>query len=288
MLEVLEYVNEHYREDVRINQLAAIAGFSESHFRRVFKELTGKTLTLYLQVLRVEEACKLLKNKENSIDIFAENKAYLEKLEQERKQKHSITQEVVKIDRELKFIGQTLNTYLIFEDGQDVYIADQHAAHERIIFDKLNSALNNGNIASQPLLVPYILNVNMSEYTFLIDKIPLLNSMGIEITEFGRNSFKVSAIPTFLTDINLKNFFNDVLMDIDGLKSISVNELLLDKLAQKACKAAIKSGDRLSDIEIETLMQALKDNLGLKCPHGRPVAIKITRTEIDKWFKRIV
>ncbi len=234
---------------------------------------------------------KILDKKDTTdkVDIFAENKAYIEKLENERKQRQEEQiQEVVQIERELKFIGQALNTYLIFEDGQDLYLADQHAAHERIIFDRLNSALSKGEVLSQPLLVPYVLNVNSSEYSFLTEKISIINSMGIEMSEFGRNAFKISAIPAFLSDINLQNFFNDVLSNIDGLISITVNELLLDKLAQKACKAAIKSGDKLSDIEIETLMQALKNNLGLKCPHGRPVAVKITRTEIDKWFKRIV
>ena len=112
--------------------------------------------------------------------------------------------------------------------------------------------------------------------------------MGIEISEFGRNSFKISAVPTFLSDINLQKFFNEILGDLDTLKSLAINDVLFEKLAQKACKSAIKAGDKLSELEIDTLLNALKTNLGLKCPHGRPVAIKITRTEIDKWFKRIV
>ena len=88
--------------------------------------------------------------------------------------------------------------------------------------------------------------------------------------------------------MNLQNFFNEILSEIDSLKTFTVNDLLMEKLAQKACKSAIKSGDKLSEPEIQLLTDKLKDNLGLKCPHGRPVAIKITRTEIDKWFKRIV
>ena len=133
-----------------------------------------------------------------------------------------------------------------------------------------------------------MLNVNNEEYAFLTEKTNLLNDMGIEIAEFGRNAFKVSAVPAFLTEINLQKFFNDVLSDLNTLKNLSVNELLMEKLAQTACKAAIKSGDRLTEFEIKTLRDKLKENIGLKCPHGRPVAIKITRTEIDKWFKRIV
>ena len=228
---------------------------------------------------------------QTTVDVFAENKAFLEKLEKEKntiKLEDEKIQVAVKIDRELKYIGQVLNTFLIFEDGVDVYLVDQHAAHERILFDKLMLAYNNNNVVTQPLLVPYVLNVNTLEYGFLIEKIPVLSSLGIDIFEFGHNAFKISAIPAFLTEINLQNFFNDILSEIDGLKTITINDLLLEKLMQKACKAAIKAGDKLSELEIKTLKDALQDNLGLKCPHGRPIAIKITRTEIDKWFKRIV
>ncbi|MBR2870993.1 MAG: DNA mismatch repair protein MutL, partial [Clostridia bacterium] len=96
------------------------------------------------------------------------------------------------------------------------------------------------------------------------------------------------SIPIFLSNMNLDNFFQDVLGDLYQLKSLSTGELLRDKLAQKACKSAIKSGDQLDSSEVKILLDKLKENLGLKCPHGRPVAVKISRTEIDKWFKRIV
>lgn len=222
------------------------------------------------------------------IDIFAENKLFLENLEKKQKEQESHIQTSINTELEFRFIGQVLNTYIVFEDGVDLYFADQHAAHERILFDKLNDSLKNSKILKQPLLLPYVLNVNNEEYDFLISKSETLNSIGIEINEFGRNSFKISAVPAFMIDINLKNFFDDVLSDLSSLKNFTVNDLLLEKLAQKACKAAIKSGDKLSDIEINTLLEKLKENIGLKCPHGRPVAIKISRTEIDKWFKRII
>ena len=106
--------------------------------------------------------------------------------------------------------------------------------------------------------------------------------------EFGRNTFKISALPVFLAQMNIKKFFDDVLTDVNELKNLTVNDLLMEKLAQKACKSAIKSGDTMSDSQIKSLMNMLKGNLGLKCPHGRPIAVKITRTEIDKWFKRII
>ncbi|MBQ3115621.1 MAG: DNA mismatch repair endonuclease MutL [Clostridia bacterium] len=225
-----------------------------------------------------------------AVDIFAENKAFLEKLEQEKKQRliDEAEQKTIQIDRELKYIGQVLNTYLILDDGQDVYFVDQHAAHERILFDKINQTYKDGKIITQPLLLPYVLNANNEEFEFLSEKLEVFAKMGIEISEFGRNSFKISAVPTFLADMNLEKFFSSVLNDLNSFKALTINELLQEKLAQKACKSAIKSGDKLSEIQIKTLIDTLKGNIGLKCPHGRPVAIKITRTEIDKWFKRIL
>ena len=228
------------------------------------------------------------KIKESSItDIFAENKAFLEILEKKKTFATSM-QEEIKIERNLVCIGQALNTFLLFEDGLDLYLIDQHAAHERILFDKFNESVTNQNIITQPLLLPFILNVNNREFEFLSSKVQTLCEMGIEISEFGKNSFKISSVPSFLTEMNLDDFFNDVLSEIETLKILTVNDLLKEKIAQKACKSAIKSGDKLCEKEIELLTEKLKDNLGLKCPHGRPVAIKITRTEIDKWFKRIV
>ncbi len=219
-------------------------------------------------------------------DIFAENKAFLESLD--KKNKQITTQEEILVKKELHYIGQALNTYLIFEDGADIYFADQHAAHERILFDKLNNALENHQVISQPLLLPFILNVNSIEFDFVQSKIYILKDMGIDIEEFGKNSFKISAVPSFLTEMNIQAFFDDILGDISNFKSLSVTSVLTEKIAQKACKSAIKAGDKLSDLEIQTLTNKLNENIGLKCPHGRPVVVKITRMEIDKWFKRIV
>lgn len=230
--------------------------------------------------------------KDETVDIFAENKAFLDKLAKEKedriKQSEDQDQSVIEVNYDLRFIGQALNTFLILEDGVDIYFVDQHAAHERLLFDKICSSYSDNNVIKQPLLLPFVLDVNNEEYDFLLSKADVLDEMGIEISEFGRNSFKVSAVPAFLSNINLKKFFNDMLFDLNELKALSIKDILFEKLAQKACKSAIKSGDKLSQLEIDTLISELKNNLGLKCPHGRPVAVKITRTEIDKWFKRIV
>lgn len=234
-------------------------------------------------------------DKTSNTDIFAENKAYIEKLEKLKEQslvEHKPTdkplQESFAISRKLNYVGQVLNTYLIMQDGEYVYFADQHAAHEKLLFDKFIADIKQGEVITQSLLIPYIVDVNGIEYNFISQIESTLRDMGIDISPFGNNSFKISAIPVIFADINLKTFFNDILADLNSLKTITVNELLTERIAVKACKAAIKSGYTLKDIEIETLVSALEQNIGLRCPHGRPVVARISRMEIDKWFKRIL
>ncbi len=230
-----------------------------------------------------------IENKEPEVDIFAENKAYLESLDRQRKIKaEEISQPSVVIEKDLRYVGQVLNTYLIFDNGSDMFVVDQHAAHERILFDAFNETLKNGNLDVQPLLVPYVETVNASEYEFLIGKADVFAEMGIDLSDFGGNSVKISALPTAFSDMNIRDFLTDILHDLDEFKAISVAELLKEKIAQKACKSAIKSGDNVSFGDAEIIAEKIKSDLGLKCPHGRPVVVKITRTEMDKWFKRIL
>lgn len=228
------------------------------------------------------------------VDVFDENKAYIMEMERELRDKTN-PQDVKKPEqlsfvneRKLKFIGQVLNTYIVLEDGKDLFLIDQHAAHERLLFDKYCETVKEKNVILQSLLVPYILNVNNEELNFIREKKLFLMRAGFVFDEFGLNCLKIREIPNFLTGINLDEFFKDLFSDLNTLKEISVLDLMVEKISLHACKSAIKSGDNLSDNEIFVLLQKLNGNLGLKCPHGRPIAIKISRTEIDKWFKRIV
>lgn len=256
-----------------------------------FRDSGAKSLSeSYKTEIIQEKNDKENKDTKDVADIFAENKAYLERLEKIKAEKNISGTEQTKITlkRELRYVGQVLNTYLILDDGADVYFADQHAAHERILYDKFNLQIETGEIPTQSLLFPFIIDVNSVEREFLSEQTETLNNMGIDISEFGENAFKISSLPVLVAEMNIANFFKEILSDLSGLRGISVKNVLQEKIAQKACKAAIKSGDVLREQEIEVLIAALNENIGLKCPHGRPVAVKITRTEIDKWFKRII
>lgn len=220
-------------------------------------------------------------NTDFSADVFSENKRYLEALEQKAKQQKIIFENAV-------FKGCLFNTYLLYEEGDNVYIIDQHAAHERLIFNRLKEEMEARTVVRQPMLVPYVLNLNREEFDFLSENAKTLEDIGFEIEEFGANCFKVSAVPLDLQDIDIGGFFTEVLREVGTLRGIRLSEILRDKLAMAACKHAVKGGMSLSDTEKNKLFEMLHGDVGLKCPHGRPIAVKLTKTEIEKMFKRIV
>ncbi len=214
-------------------------------------------------------------------DFFTENKRLLEEAEQKAKQN--------RIDvKSCTYAGKLFNTYLLYESGENIYVIDQHAAHERLIFDRLKEKMQNRTIVQQAMLLPYDLHVNAFESAFICEKIEEIRSLGFEIEQRGETQFSVTAVPVDLQNIDLHVFFNDILADINGYRAIKLEDILKDKLASAACKAAVKGGMDLTREEVEALLVQMNGDMGLKCPHGRPVVVKMTRTQLEKMFKRIV
>ena len=227
-------------------------------------------------------------DRNQGIDIFAENKRYIEKLEREKQLKDmALRQEEIEVEPDMRYAGQLFNTYLIFEYGNECYMIDQHAAHERLLYDELCEKTGNFSDAYQPLLVPFTFTASDSDFMSIYSRMEHFRALGFDIVNVGDDSFKVSAVPCSLAEINLKEFFDDLLYD-NEFKRDNIPLSVREKLMQKACKHAIKAGDKLSNSDIDALMSKIKGNFGLRCPHGRPIAVKITKTEIEKWFKRIV
>lgn len=187
-----------------------------------------------------------------------------------------------------KYKGNLFNTYLIYELRDSVYIIDQHAAHERLIYDSLRKKIAERNVARQTLLIPYIFETNPAETRFLQSKLPLLRSMGFAVEPFGMDSFRIDEVPVDLQDINIKDFFGEILADVEDLKDIKLEEILKDKIAMTACKHAVKGGMQLTEGEIDALFKMMDGDMGLKCPHGRPVCVTLSKRDIEKMFKRIV
>lgn len=212
-------------------------------------------------------------------DAFEENRRLLREKESK--------QERVEV-KSLEYKGELFRTYLIYEIGDEAYLVDQHAAHERIIYDRLCEKAENRTLVVQPMLVPFVLDLNAQEFSFLEKNLSLLRDLGFEIGEFGGTSVKVSAVPADLKHIDLNAFFAEILSSMESLRAIRLADLLKDKLASAACKAAIKGGESLSEREVRALLEKMDGNMGLKCPHGRPVAVLVKKSELEKLFKRIV
>ena len=190
---------------------------------------------------------------------------------------------------DLILIGKVFQTFVLVQRDESMFVIDQHAAHERFLYDKLTKQVNEKAVTIQTLLVPHILTVNHLEEAFLNDNLDEIKKLGFDIESFGGLSFKISSIPSVLSGMNLDIFFNDILKDMTSLKNKKTSDLITDKLKMASCKAAVKAGDNLSKLEILTLLDEMKrTNMTLLCPHGRPIVVEVTRKEMDKWFKRIV
>ena len=190
--------------------------------------------------------------------------------------------------RDFTYKGNLFNTYLLYEIGGEVYIIDQHAAHERLIYDRFRKQVEERKVARQGMLVPYIISLTPEENSFMEENLMLIREMGFDIEPFGINAYRVCEVPADLKDLDFAAFFNELLSDVSGLKSIKMADVLKDKIAMAACKHAVKGGMELTKQEADGLLAEMHGDMGLKCPHGRPVAVKLTKYQIEKMFKRIV
>ncbi len=185
-------------------------------------------------------------------------------------------------------IGQIFSTYIIVERDEKVYIIDQHAAHERILYDKIIEKFSVE--FSQPLLIPYKI-VPTSEEAEYIDSIyDKLQSFGFEIQK-NAQAYLITAVPEPISKISFGSFFRTLFSNLQSQGDLSMTEILKDKICQQACKAAIKGGEALSREQIERVLTTCLDkdgNLPSQCPHGRPAVISLSKTDIEKMFKRIV
>ena len=184
-------------------------------------------------------------------------------------------------------LGQLFDCYLLLQHEDQFLILDQHAAHERLIYDELIK--NTGDFPTQPLLLPYVKTLAPHDYDKIIALLEPLRKLGIEIEEFGRYTIKISSLPLPLVDMNVDNFINGFLSETVIKADYTYADVLREKIAQKACKSAIKQGQTLKKEQIDTIIRQIIDsNMVLQCPHGRPIVIRYTKKDIEKLFKRLV
>ena len=187
-----------------------------------------------------------------------------------------------------KIIGEIFNEFVILEKDENMLLLDFHAGHERLNYDKFVKMVENRELVVQDLLVPYVQQLTENEVNYIMELKESLFELGFEIDRFTDKKIIIHAVPMQIKDINLKSFVDDLLHDMKNIKP-SLNNEIKQYLMQKACKSSVKSGQALSEHEIKELLKNLnKDKPVLLCPHGRPILTTITRSQIEKWFKRIV
>ena len=180
------------------------------------------------------------------------------------------------------------NSFIVVEDGDGLLVIDQHALHERVIYESLLARLRAGTIAGQRLLLPVVVSVSMHQLAGLDRVRPLLASLGIEITEFDASSVAVQSLPGLLSRLNTMDFVKEILDKVtEESTGITDEELLHKVLDMAACKAAIKAGDPLTNQEIAALLARRQEvERSSNCPHGRPTTIRLDRRDLEKQFKR--
>jgi DNA mismatch repair protein MutL len=182
--------------------------------------------------------------------------------------------------------GVIFDTYILATDADSFYMIDQHAAHERIFYEKLVSEYENGEKLRQPMFVPILINVDISTKIQDSDWLDILSKMGFAIEAFGQNSYRVSEIPTFMEISEAEDFLKDFTDGINDSFSRR-NTVVINKLIMKSCKSAVKANDKLAPEEIAALIKDLKNCTNpFSCPHGRPTFIKLSKYEIERLFKR--
>lgn len=197
-------------------------------------------------------------------------------LTQESKTKHRI-------------IGQLFKTYWLIEFDDKLFIVDQHAAHEKVLYEKTMKMLRNKEHTSQSISPPIILTLDHKEVMMLEKYLEQIKNLGYEIESFGGKEYMITAVPGNLYHLDMKDLFVEMLDDFSNLTGKETPDLILEKVASMSCKAAVKGNQTLSMLEFDSLMgELLTLENPYHCPHGRPTIISMSKYEIEKKFKRVI
>lgn len=189
-----------------------------------------------------------------------------------------------------KIIGQLFDTYWLVEYNDRLFIVDQHAAHEKVMYEKLKKQFEKKEFTSQAISPPIVITLSMREAEILERFKEQFTKLGFEIEHFGGAEYSICGVPGNLYRLNTKDVLIEMLDELtDGISERATADVILDKIASMSCKAAVKGSQRLSLPEMEQLMKDLmKLDNPYNCPHGRPTIIAMSKYEIEKKFKRIV
>ena len=229
-----------------------------------------------------------------SDDIFNtfENSNYegnnLEIVEDEQQRFFEDTKEETKFSLDdYNIIGTIFDTYIILSKGESMYLVDQHVAHERVLYERYMDKFYKSDINMQMLLNPDVLELSNIDMIKVEQNLELFKKFGFEIDIFGNNHIMIRCVPTVFGVPESEKFILEIIDNIDEIKNNY--ELKGEKFASMACRAAIKANDKINTLEIKSLFEQMKECKNpFTCPHGRPIIVEITKTEIEKMFKRIM
>lgn len=264
----------------------------EDNKKIIHKNLESLT---YEEVRKEEELYESLKGLATSINIKPSYDNTVDKpVIHEDKQKINISNNKLENTKVAKFpnlrvIGQFNKMYILAEYEDILYIIDQHAAHEKILFEKYLKNIEEGDIVVQQLLVPILIDLTTDDYCYYDENAEIFLNAGFIIENFGGNTISIKEVPYFLGKLDARNLFMNILDNIKSLGSGKTTEVKYNKIATLACKAAVKANNYLNESEMDKLINDLRylDD-PFHCPHGRPVIIKFTNYDLDKKFRRIV
>jgi DNA mismatch repair protein MutL len=192
---------------------------------------------------------------------------------------------------DLEYIGQFTGTYLLFSSSDGLILIDQHAAHERILFDrlKMEAARPGEKMMSQRLLIPEVASLSPGEFAVIVESMKVLEAMGIEVAPFGENTVIVKSVPAILSHVEPKKLFLEILEELSNAeRTLGLEERQEKLFALLACKGAVKANQKLSEAEVMRLCRDLDaTRFSSTCPHGRPVYISFSLRDIERMFKRI-
>ena len=292
--EIDKKIDEENLIEDSLEKDSTIKETEDSNDKKLIEDLTEKIETEEKPEMSFEEMYKKLFGR----DIEDAKKEHEEEVKEEEK-KYPISpitdNEISIFDKDgeesklpYKFIGIAFNTYIILSINDDLYILDQHAAHERIMYEKVKkNYFSDDNKDSQMMLLPDIINLNTKEMGIFKDNRELFEKAGFMVEEFGEGTIKLVGVPEFCMNFDTKEIFLETLNEINTVARTAKQELEDKFLATVACKAAVKANMALTHEEVDSLMEELlKLPNPFSCPHGRPTVIKMSKTDIEKKFSR--
>jgi len=248
----------------------------EKMYEKTFGEITPTQKEKIEEEKKEIDAFDII-SEENKISVFEEKEEY-----KAEKENNTVTKPTY------KFIGIVFRTYIIIEIKDEMYMIDQHAAHEKVLYEKIKkNYYSEGKRESQMLLLPDVITLTNKEMDIARENMDIFQKAGFELEEFGENTIKLNGVPPLCYDLDTKQLFLDTLDEINTVARTAKQEIEERFIATVACKSAVKAHMTLSEKEVEELIdQLLVLENPFTCPHGRPTTIKMDLKDIEKKFAR--